>query len=252
MDPNIRLQPGQQPSKRNPLAVMQPGEQVVCEIKRHPIGMIYIYAGAGFVLMLLAVMMLIIAPGLFGEGNESSATAIGSVVFLIVTVLILAYTFIANIVYWGNRWIVTDDSITQITQSSLFNKQSGQLSLESLEDVNAHKHGILPHLFNYGILKAETAGEHSKFIFIYCPHPETYAQKILEAREKFERHQQYAVPPPEHPSHPHFDAGDQPGQPGYGAYQAPPVTLPPAHTQPPQPPQPPDQQPGAGPQPPIS
>jgi len=167
---------------------MQPGEQVVCEIKRHPIGIFGIYIAAGFILIVLAVLAFIIVPNTVGDSsNRSQIMALGGVAFIILAVLSTAFVFISNLVYWGNSWIVTSDSITQVSQTSLFSKQSAQLSLANLEDVTAEKNGILSHIFNYGVLKAETAGERSKFLFLYCPNPNYYAQKILAAREVFEQ-----------------------------------------------------------------
>jgi hypothetical protein len=40
-------------------------------------------------------------------------------------------------------------------------------------------------MFNYGTLKAETAGERSKFAFPFTPNPNKCAQEILHARERF-------------------------------------------------------------------
>jgi hypothetical protein len=74
-----------------------------------------------------------------------------------------------------------------VQQTALFNKQSSQLSLGNLEDVTVEQNGILTHMFNYGVIKAETAGERSKFTFRYCPNPNLYAQQILNAREQFEQ-----------------------------------------------------------------
>jgi uncharacterized membrane protein YdbT with pleckstrin-like domain len=75
--------------------------------------------------------------------------------------------------------------VTQVQQTGLFNKQSSQLSLENLEDVTAEKNGILAQMFNFGVIKCETAGERSKFVFPFCPNPTYYAQEILNARERF-------------------------------------------------------------------
>jgi hypothetical protein len=46
----------------------------------------------------------------------------------------------------------------------------------------------VPHLFNYGTLRVETAGEQSNFNFIYCPRPNAVAKLILEARERYVEH----------------------------------------------------------------
>lgn len=187
MNPEDPNQTAAQPVVQNPLSAMQPGEQIICEIKRHPIGILTIYIAEGFLLIVLAVISLIAAPNLFGGDNTGQVKAIGAIFFFIFMVVSLVYVFIATVVYWGNRWIVTSDSITQVTQTSLFRKQSSQLSLENLEDVTSEQNGILPHFLHYGILKAETAGERTKFVFLFCPNPNYYAQKILSAREVFQQ-----------------------------------------------------------------
>ncbi len=107
------------------------------------------------------------------------------------TIFIVIIAAIYHKIYYGNRWIVTDDSITQYEQRGIFNKQSSQLGMDSLEDVTVLKQGIMSYLFKYGKLYAETAGEHSKFFFIYCPTPEKYAQLILAAHERFEEREQW-------------------------------------------------------------
>lgn len=172
---------------RNPLAVMQPGEQVICEIKRHPIGMLGTYIMSGFILVVLAVLTFIVIPHMASPDNQSKAMLAGGLVFVVAAALVLAFVFVANKVYWGNHWVVTSDSITQILQTSLFSRQSSQLSLGNLEDVTTQQNGIFQQLFKYGTIRAETAGERSKFVFPFCPNPNYYAQKILAAREVFEQ-----------------------------------------------------------------
>src|SRR5574337_1311336 len=113
---------------QNPLSVMQDGEQVVCEIKRHPIGIMTVFIMSG-VLLVLALVMAVAAPHFVANsGNQQKVLAIGLLIDLAFSALILAFVWVANKVYWGNRWVVTTDSITQVTQTSLFDKQSSQLS----------------------------------------------------------------------------------------------------------------------------
>jgi hypothetical protein len=216
---------------RNPLAVMQPGEQTICEVKRHPIGMLGTYLTSGVMLVVLAVLAFVVVPHLAGSDNQSKALAAGSLVFLVLAALVLAFVFIANKVYWGNHWIVTSDSITQISQVSLFNRQSSQLSLGNLEDVTVQQRGILQQLFKYGTIRAETAGERSKFVFPFCPNPNYYAQKILAAREVFEQVHHGGKQEPYQPSQPMaFPAQQSPAAPA-----AP--SAPPPQQQPYEPPQ---------------
>lgn len=186
---------------------MQAGEQNIFEVKRHPFGMIGLYVAASIMLVILALIVFAVLPTVFAD-NSSQVTSLGAIVFLIVLLVTAVFLAISHKVYWGNRWILTSDSLTQISQVSLFDKRSSQLSLANLEDVTAIQDGILAHMFNFGTVKAETAGERSKFVFVFCPKPNYYAQQILNAREQFQQHQhedggqptaptpQYAAPSP--------------------------------------------------------
>jgi hypothetical protein len=176
-----------QPGYKNPLSATQPGEKTICEIKRHPIGLLGMYGMTGIVLLGLGVLLLVVVPGFATSANRSSLMAISVVIFFVVAMLAGIVLLIAHTVYWGNRWIVTSDSITQITQTGLFQKHSAQVSLGDIEDISVRQDGIFPHMFKYGVIKAETANEHTKFEFTFCPNPNTYAQSIINAREVFEQ-----------------------------------------------------------------
>ena len=191
MNPNT--EPTDQPV-HNPLAAMQEGETVICDIKRHPIGIFGSYIVTGFILVIIAVVVYGVIPRLATNATQSNIYGFGSILFLFVAIGCLGFVYVANKVYWGNHWIVTSDSLTQVTQNSLFSKRSSQLSLANLEDVSAEQNGILAHMFNYGLLKVETAGEHSKFVLLFCPDPNAHAQKILMARENFVQHRKSATP----------------------------------------------------------
>jgi membrane protein YdbS with pleckstrin-like domain len=168
----------------NPLTAMQPGEQVLAEIKRHPIGLIgnYIVTGG---LVLLTAVGAIFAPHIVSSDMQHQASVWGATAFVIVAAFAFITILITTTVYKGNRWIVTSDSLTQIMQVSLFSKQSSQLSLHNLEDVTVLQNGIIQSAFNFGTLHAETAGERAKFVFRYCPDPNARTRDILMAREKF-------------------------------------------------------------------
>lgn len=163
------------------MVVLQPGEKVICIISRHPIGILMEYAGALFTIVVAALLILLAVP-------KNTTTSTQSVFFAALGVLVVALIVVigaATRVYWQNHWIITTDSLTQISQGSLFAAQVSALSLENLEDVTVYQKGFLQHTLNYGTLRAETAGERSKFSFNYCPNPVEYARKIIDAREKF-------------------------------------------------------------------
>ena len=166
-----------------PLKVMQPGERVICEIKRHPIGLIGTYF-ALILVIIIAIVAVVAAPRLFSNitSHDQAVLALGAVIICAITGL---FTYVGISVYKGNRWLVTSDSITQVSQISLFNKQTSQLSMANLEDVTVEQNGILQSVFGFGRLRAETAGERSKFVFDFCPKPQDYAKEIIAAHEAY-------------------------------------------------------------------
>ncbi|MBC7581856.1 PH domain-containing protein [Aeromicrobium sp.] len=183
MEPTDTTRLSRENEEDNPLRVMSPGERVVCSLKRHPIGLIGVYATCGILLLLLFGFIGYL-PTLIPNLSATDKTY-AFVAAVAVAVLISLFGYIAVIIYRGNRWIVTSDSITQVQQTSLFHKQTSQLSLENLEDVTFEQSSILQTIFGYGTLKVETAGEHSKFQFPYCPSPQKCAIDIIEAHEEF-------------------------------------------------------------------
>ncbi len=170
-------------SAYNPLKVMQPGERVVCELRRHPIGLFGIYFMLA-VVVVAAVCAVALAPRIFlGITSQNQAVlALGAV---IVCAIVGLFTYVGSIVYKGNRWVVTTDSITQIDQTSLFSKQTSQLSMANLEDVTVEQNGFLPSMLGYGRLRAESAGQRGKFVFDYCPRPNDCAKQIIAAHEAY-------------------------------------------------------------------
>jgi hypothetical protein len=161
----------------NPLSVMQNGEKVICEISRHPIGLFVMYAVGGGLLLVIA------GASFFLVQQLAASLSIITLACLVVG----GFLFLASKIYWDNYWVVTSDSLTQMTRTSLFDKEACQLSLANLEDVSAHQEGMWAHLFHYGTISAETAGATDKFTMTFCPNPTPFAQKILAAREKFEQ-----------------------------------------------------------------
>lgn len=161
---------------------MQAGERRIMDIKRHPIGILITYVLCCLVLVGIGVITLLGLPTI-SDLTGSQVDQIAGVSLFIFAVICAVYSLIATKVYWGNTWILTSDSITQITQTGLFTRQSSQLSLEDIEDVTAEQNGIFTHIFNYGLIRVETAGEHSRYTFVFCPNPNYYAQQILRARE---------------------------------------------------------------------
>lgn len=176
----------------NPLEAMRPGEHIICEVKRHPIGLLGLYVSVALVVLLVAIFGYGLGPTIFTTISKGQMFTYSTLALTVASFFGVIALLVGHKIYWGNRWVVTNDSVTQISQLSLFNVQSSQLSMANIEDVTSERSGLLPHLFNYGSLKAETAGERQKFKLSFCPNPDHYARLILQAREEFE-HENYRI-----------------------------------------------------------
>ena len=167
----------------NPLKVMQPGERVICEIKRHPIGLFGVYAITAIVMaVLIAIAILTPYYATFITVQQRLGVVLSAGVAIIITLL---FAYISVFIYRANRWVVTSDSVTEMSQTGLFNKQTRQISLANLEDVTVDHDGVLQTLLNYGNLVLESAGEGGKFIFTFCPDPHEYAKQVIAAHEAY-------------------------------------------------------------------
>jgi membrane protein YdbS with pleckstrin-like domain len=184
MQPNPQPMGGLDPhAVKNPLNVMSPGEQIICDIKRHPIGLLGVYLISGFLILVLLGGVALLPQFVSDLSNQTKLYAfVGA---LLLAAIITLFSYVAIVVYKGNRWIVTSDSITQVTQTGLFQKQTSQLSLGNLEDVTFEQNSLIQSMFGFGTLKVETAGERSKFQFPYCPSPQKCAVEIIQAHEQF-------------------------------------------------------------------
>lgn len=180
----VPSQPGLDPAAvKNPLNVMSPGEQIICDIKRHPIGLLGMYLTSGFLILVLLLGVALLPQFVSGLSNQVKLLAFAGA--LLVAGVIALFAYVSRVIYTGNRWIVTSDSITQISQTGLFSKQTSQLSLANLEDVTFEQNSMIQSMFGFGTLKVETAGERSKFQFPFCPKPQQCAVEIIQAHEAY-------------------------------------------------------------------
>lgn len=180
MDPKTRV--------TEMMTITQPGERIICVIKRHPIGILGVYGITVLVCLVTALLAFGLAPSILSSEGTRQVVLAGALVLVIVTATCVTFAAIATKVYWANIWTLTSDSLTQVNQYSLFKREASQLSLQDLEDVTSEQIGVLPQLLNYGVLRVETAGESGKFVFPFCPNPNHYASQILAAREAFEQY----------------------------------------------------------------
>lgn len=161
-------------------------QAVIAHIKRHPIGLFFIHTAVIVGYLLIASAILYLLPDMLRL--KSGETGILVVVVLAFGVLVGLFLLVETVIYRQNDLLVTQSSVTEVTQRSLFNRETSRIDMEDVEDVTSHQSGILPSIFNYGTLIIETAGEQNNFKFSYCPNPAQTARIIHDHRQKFNEH----------------------------------------------------------------
>lgn len=59
--------------------------------------------------------------------------------------------------YYLDLWIITDRRIIVVDQLNFFNRKVSNFRLERLQDIKVTIKGLIPTLFNYGTIQAQTA-----------------------------------------------------------------------------------------------
>ncbi len=171
--------------KRYPQLNLSEGEYVISAVKRHWIGLVEIW-GVAFLLILTLAGLL---AGFLFDGGEpagnSDIAVLGAVVLGMVSFLILVGAFVAAYVYNKNRFYLTNESVIQEIQISLFNKHEQTVSLANIEDASFRKSSILQHILDYGTIRLSTEGDETTYRFSYVANPRQHIAVLNNAVEAF-------------------------------------------------------------------
>lgn len=167
---------------------LSPGEELLCVINRHPIGIFQFYASIvlGIAALLVFLYFFITHKSTIGLAHVPDYAGVLMVVVL--AVLIWLVNTLAIKIYKLNRLVLTSESLLVEKQQGLFNKNRKSLNLESIEDVSFSQKGIMQPMFNYGTLKIATVGKDG-VTFVMADNPKKYADYINNAREEFIKNQ---------------------------------------------------------------
>lgn len=168
------------------------GEYVIMEVKRHPIGLLSIWALV--ILVVVAVLVLIpyyslnrnaIASALLINIDRLPTAAALTMPLLGVAALFVLGGLIAVYVYNGNLFYLTNESIIQYIQTSLFSTREQQINLVNIDDVSYRQQGILQQVFNYGTVRISTEGdERNPYAFYFVAGPQKVVQTVNDAMEE--------------------------------------------------------------------
>lgn len=163
------------------------GEYVVRMVRRHPIGLIVPLIAGTFVMAVVLFLMLSYGDIVGTDDDSTYTTTYPVVVFggLIFVVFVAIGMAINSYVYIKNRFILTNESVIQEIQDSLFSKHEQTVSLSNIEDASFTKHGIIQHIFDYGDVRLSTEGDETTYRFSYVANPEKHVAILNNAVEAF-------------------------------------------------------------------
>ena len=168
-----------------------PGGRTICEIRRHPVGVLGIYGMTGLLLVIIAFIAFGLVPAIT---SSTAVKDIGIIILFLLSAVCVVYSFIFTKIYWDNVWVLTTDSIHQITQTGIFRRSSSILPLDGIENITAEQESLLALRLDYGQLSVEVGGGSEKYTFTYCPHPDYYVQQIRAAQEIHKQQSEAQVP----------------------------------------------------------
>lgn len=173
-----------------PTLGLSAGEYVIEMVKRHPIGILSVW----FVVILLVMLVFAALPAYslnraaIAQTLLMNAQDLPSAATLVTPAMILVAFFIlggviATIVYNGNRFYLTNESIIQHVQYSLFDTKQQVVNLINVEDASADQTGIIEQIFNYGTLRISTQGEETIYHFRFVANPNRVVHVVNSATE---------------------------------------------------------------------
>lgn len=170
-----------------PYLNLSEGEYVISAVRRHPIGLI-IPLAIGALIIAIALSILFNYAGFVDTFNIRGAAADASTVsvpILLFCALIGLGMFVVYYVYVNNKFFLTNESVIQEIQVSLFSRLEQTVSLSNIEDASYTQHGIIQHLFNYGSIRLSTEGDETTYRFTYVANPKIHIATLNNAVEAF-------------------------------------------------------------------
>lgn len=163
-------------------------EQIICEIRKHPIGAVVILITGLF------ISLVILFAGIFGSlwledngssiGTGSSYAWVVTLAAIVLSVFCLILMAVSIFIYRSNVVLITSEKIAQVLYKTIFDRKVSQLNIADVQDVTVSQVGVLARVFNYGTLVIETAGEQQNYTFTFAPEPHACSKIIIGAHEK--------------------------------------------------------------------
>lgn len=172
--------------EKYPYLNLSEGEFVILDIKRHPIGML-VPIGITTALLVAIFSFAAFYPSMYepsvGSLMPSVMTMFG--IALLFAALVVLGGAVALWVYLQNQFFMTNESVIQEIQESLFSRHEQTVSLGSIEDASFRQTGIFQTILNYGTIRLSTEGQETTYTFRYVANPKKQIAILNNAIEAF-------------------------------------------------------------------
>lgn len=160
-------------------------EYIISVIHRHPIGMWgpLIATGLSVSMMFTLIINYPYVTEVLGLPADSYGLMLLSGVLL--SILFVIGGYLAAWVYTNNRFFLTNESVIQEIQTSVFSRKEQTVCLMNIEDASFSQRGPLQILLDYGSIRLSTEGEETTYRFEYVANPKKQIAILNNAVEAF-------------------------------------------------------------------
>ena len=179
-----QLQQRHEESKRHyPFLNLSAGEVVILNLQRHPIGLLLPLGAGGTVLAVLTAVLVLYPTDATEYGLPGFGLA--ALILGLLMALVGIGTYVSVWIYLQNQFFMTNESVIQEIQHSLFSRHEQTVSLGSIEDASFKKSGILQTMLDYGTIRLSTEGEETTYRFQYVSNPRKQVAVLNNGVEAF-------------------------------------------------------------------
>ena len=173
--------------RQYPFLNLSEGEYIIRAVRRHPIGLFAPLALGAFLLAIAFTILsnyASIAEQLNFTGQLADTASV-TVPILLFAVVVGLGMFVSYYVYVNNKFFLTNESVIQEIQLTLFSHHEQTVSLASIEDASYVQAGIIQQLFNYGSIRLSTEGDETTYRFTFVANPKRHIAVLNNAVEAF-------------------------------------------------------------------
>lgn len=160
-------------------------EYVILNVHRHLIGLAAPLT-VTLTLLVIIISAMVLLPQIT-QGLSLSATAYGTVLLLcmLLCILLTIGMYVLYWVYTNNTFFLTNESIIEKTQLSLFSSNVKSVGLGDVVDVSYRQAGLVQELVGYGTVQVGTKDDEVPCVFNTVRNPKQQASILKDAVEAF-------------------------------------------------------------------